>query len=79
MWVVALPTVEQGREHIYCWVTSGMPWAVKVSLAGCQGWAGEMTDSLVIGKLPSLAEELCLVSMVTFTTRAWLKLKECVT
>lgn len=27
-----------------------------------------MTDRLVTGKLPSLAQELCLVTMVTFAT-----------
>lgn len=34
---------------------------------------GAVTDRLVIGKLPSLAQECCLVTMVTFTTRGLTK------
>ena len=34
---------------------------------------GAMTDRLVIGKLPSLAQECCLVTMATFPTSSLTK------
>lgn len=65
----SLGIMERGRANQLAPLPPA-PWPglSKLVWQAAEPGVGAVTDRLVIGKLPSLAQECCLVTMVTFTT-----------